>query len=327
MITVLKVVIHVMNVCKQTYEFMKCRMMRKGGKAMTSKTLEYFLVVVKHLSISKAAKELFISQPALSKQISQLETELGVTLFDRTKHALKLTRAGEVLLSETNELFDKQDELMQRVRDAGNVSDDTLRLCYMPGALNYRVADLLAVFQKRYSDIRLELIGGLPSQIFSDLLNEKIEAGVILSTTTTCPEPLKVQTLHEAQLSLAVPQEHRYAGRTEIAFADITDETILFLREQEAPVQHALLPFFLHGSHRNYHNKIEYMPNMETIVSLIRANRGISFIAKDYCAATLENMILIPITDAMPISLNLVYNPKHVSEQLKKLQRMMRDVS
>ncbi len=48
---------------------------------MTTKSLEYFLVVVKHLNISKAAKELFISQPALSKQISQLEAELGVSLL------------------------------------------------------------------------------------------------------------------------------------------------------------------------------------------------------------------------------------------------------
>lgn len=93
---------------------------------MTTKTLEYFLVVVKHLNISKAAKELFISQPALSKQISQLEAELGVSLFDRTKHSLKLTYAGEVLLSETNELFNKREELLQRVRAAGNVSENDL---------------------------------------------------------------------------------------------------------------------------------------------------------------------------------------------------------
>ena len=118
---------------------------------MTTKSLEYFLVVVKHLNISKAAKELFISQPALSKQISQLEAELGVSLFDRTKHSLKLTHAGEVLLSETNELFKKQDELRQRVRAAGNVSEDALRLCHMPGALNYHVADILAQFQEKPS--------------------------------------------------------------------------------------------------------------------------------------------------------------------------------
>ena len=96
---------------------------------MTTKSLEYFLVVVKYLNISKAAKELFISQPALSKQISQLEAELGVILFDRTKHSLKLTHAGEVLLSETNELFKKQDELRQRVRAASSRCPEKARHC------------------------------------------------------------------------------------------------------------------------------------------------------------------------------------------------------
>ena len=294
---------------------------------MTTKTLEYFLVVVKHLNISKAAKELFISQPALSKQISQLEAELGVSLFDRTKHSLKLTYAGEVLLSETNELFNKQAELLERVRAAGNVSENDLHLCHMPGALNYHVADVLAQFQRRYPEIDLKLTGSLPSQIFSNLLNGKIDAGIILATTTTCPEPLKMQTLHEAQLSLAVPKGHKYAEYIQISFHDISDETLLYLSEQEAPVQHALLPFFLHGSHRDYHNKIEYLPNMETVVSLVRANRGMACIARDCCAASLENLILIPIADAMPISLNLVYNPKHISGQLKKLQKMMGDLS
>ena len=85
-----------------------------------------------------------------------------------------------------------------------------------------------------------------------------------------------------------------------------------------------------HGmkSHGNPHiyGPLE-LPNMETVVSLVRANRGVAFIARDYCAASLENITLIPITDAMPISLNLVYNPKHISEQLKKLQKMMGELS
>ena len=249
---------------------------------MTTKSLEYFLVVVKHLNISKAAKELFISQPALSKQISQLEAELGVSLFDRTKHSLKLTHAGEVLLSETNELFKKQDELRQRVRAAGNVSEDALRLCHMPGALNYHVADILAQFQEKVSGNQAKSDRKPSKSDFSNLLNGKIDAGFILATTTTCPEPLKMQTLHEAQLSLAVPKGHKYEDYREISFHDISDETLLYLSEQEAPVQHALLPFFLHGNHRDYNNRIEYLPNMETVVSLVRANRGVAFIARDY---------------------------------------------
>ena len=84
---------------------------------------------------------------------------------------------------------------------------------------------------------------------------------------------------------------------------------------------------FIEGNLGDYNNRIEYLPNMETVVSLVRANRGVAFIARDYCAASLENITLIPITDAMPISLNLVYNPKHISEQLKKLQKMMGELS
>ena len=86
-----------------------------------------FYTVANTGNISKAAKELYISQPALSKQLGQLEAELGVTLFDRGKHSLKLTRAGEVLLAETNELFRKQETMLERVRAAGNLSENIVQ--------------------------------------------------------------------------------------------------------------------------------------------------------------------------------------------------------
>lgn len=290
---------------------------------MTNKSLEYFLVVVKHLNISRAAQELYISQPALSKQINLLETELGVTLFDRGKHSLKLTRAGEVLLSETNELFRKQETLLERVRTAGNLSDNTLHICHMPGSLNYNMSDTLANFQRTYPQITLRLTGSSPSKIFSDLLNGQIDAGIILSATTNCPEPLQMDAIHEAQLFLAVPGRHPYASKKEISFHDISDQTLLYLREQEAPAQHALLPYFLHGNNRQLNNQIQYLPNMETVVSLVRANMGIAFIARDYCAASLNNIAMIPISDSTPINLCLVYHPKQMSVQMRKLKQFL----
>lgn len=290
---------------------------------MTTKTLEYFLVVVKHLNISRAAEELFISQPALSKQIRLLEEELGVTLFDRSNHTLKLTTAGEVLMQEANDLFRKQSELFERVRAAGNISVDTLTLCHMPGALTCNVPDILSQFQKSHPNISLKLPGSSPSQIFSDLLNRKIDAGVILSATTNYPEPLQALTLHQAQLYLAVPSGHSYASLSSISFHDISDETLLMLSEQEAPAQHSLLPFFMHGNHRQTNNRILYQPNMETIVSMIRTNMGIAFIAKDFCTSSLEGISLIPIQDSFDISLFFIWNPQHMTPQLCQLIKMM----
>lgn len=290
---------------------------------MTTKTLEYFLVVVKHLNISRAAKELFISQPALSKQIRLLEEELGVSLFDRSNHALKLTTAGEVLIHEANDLFRKQSELVERVRAAGNISMDTLIIAHMLGALTCDVPDTLAEFQKRHPRISLKLPGSSPSQIFSDLLNSRIDAGIILSAKTNYPEPLQALTIHQAQLYLAVPSGHTYAACPSISFHDISDETLLMLSEQEAPAQHSLLPFFLHGNHKQTNNQILYLPNMETIVSMIRTHMGIAFIAKDYCTTSLEGICLIPIRDSFDISLFLIWNPQHMSPQLQQLIKMM----
>ncbi len=290
---------------------------------MTTKSLEYFLVVVKHLNISRAAEELYISQPALSKQIRLLEEELGVTLFDRSNHTLKLTTAGEVLIHEANDLFRKQSELVERVRAAGNISGDTLTICHMPGALNCNVPSILSEFQKRYPQISLKLPGSSPSQIFSDLLNHKIDAGIILSATTNYPEPLQALTMHQAQLYLAVPEGHNYASFSSISFHDISDETLLMLSEQEAPAQHSLLPFFLHGNHNQTNNQILYQPNMETIVSMIRTNMGIAFIARDYCSSSLEGITLIPIQDSFDINLFFIWNPQYMTPQLKELKKMM----
>ena len=97
----------------------------------------------------------------------------------------------------------------------------------------------------------------------------------------------------------------------------------MYLSEHEAPAQHALLPYFLHGNNRQHNNQIQYLPNMETVVSLVRANIGISFIARDYCVASLKNIAMIPISDAAPINLCLVYHPKQISEQMKKFKSFL----
>ena len=113
---------------------------------MTIKSLEYFLVVVKHLNISRAAQELYISQPALSKQIRLLEEELQVSLFERNNHSMTLTHAGEVLVTEANELFLKHSQLIERVRDAAQPVSNTLQIHHMLGALNTQIPEWILIF-------------------------------------------------------------------------------------------------------------------------------------------------------------------------------------
>ena len=280
---------------------------------MTIKSLEYFLVVVKHLNISRAAQELYISQPALSKQIRLLEEELQVSLFERNNHSMTLTHAGEVLVTEANELFLKHSQLIERVRAAAQPVSNTLQIRHMLGALNTQIPEWILAFQEQNPDLSIQLTKSTPSRIFSDLLSSKIQAGFLLSATTTCPQPLQTRVIHTDVLTLAVPKHHPLAGRHRISFSEISNETLLLLESQDAPFQHSLLPFFLHLNSGQNHIKIHYLKDMETIVAMVRSGAGISFIAKDYCIDT-DKLHLIPIADALPIRLCVAWNP-HYSDK------------
>lgn len=297
---------------------------------MTIKSLEYFLVVVKHLNISRAAQELYISQPALSKQIRILEEELQVSLFERNNHSMTLTHAGEVLVSEANELFLKHSQLIERVRAAAMPVSNTLRIHHMLGALNTHIPEWILAFQELNPDLSIQLTKSTPSRIFSDLLSNKIQAGFLLSASTTCPQPLQTRVIHTDALTLAVSRRHPLSSRESISFSEITNETLLLLESQDAPFQHSLLPFFLHINSSHNHIKIHYLKDMETIVAMVRSGAGISFIAKDYCIDA-SKLHLIPIADALPIRLCITWNPhcadkntekfiRYISKQTSKIQ-------
>src|SRR5437762_9399100 len=83
---------------------------------MELRQLRYFVAVAETGNISRAAKKIFLTQPALSRQIKALEHEIGQCLLERQAHSIRLTPAGEALLREARELFQRADQMLERVR-------------------------------------------------------------------------------------------------------------------------------------------------------------------------------------------------------------------
>src|SRR6266436_9176019 len=96
---------------------------------MELRQLRYFVAVAETGNISRAAKKIFLTQPALSRQIKALEHEIGQCLLERQAHSIRLTPAGEALLREARELFQHADQMLERVRSAGGLR---LRVGYAP---------------------------------------------------------------------------------------------------------------------------------------------------------------------------------------------------
>lgn len=293
------------------------------GEHMTIKSLEYFLVLAKHLNISKAAQELYISQPALSRQLKQLEDDLSAVLFERTNHSMKLTPAGEVLIQEANELFHKRAELYDRVRFAAIRSGQSLRIGYMLGTLNGKLPSCITAFRQQNPDTHILLNRNSSNQAFSDLLKNKVQVLFLLTTIDALPAPLCGSTLHEAELYLAVPEEYANKYTTPIDLKELNNETLILLNPTDTPLLHTPVPLFLHENTNR--NNIIYSQDISDAVAMVRAGLGITLIAADYCTESTDSIRFLPLQDDIKVKLCMAWNPSFPSAEVTLFVKLIKE--
>ena len=119
--------------------------------------LRYFVAVAEELHFTRAARRLFIAQQSLSKQINELETQLGVVLFQRTRRSVELTAAGRVLLARMPPLLLELDDAVDATRQAGHAEDDRLRVGFGMFAALELTSYILAEFTRLHPGVEVEM--------------------------------------------------------------------------------------------------------------------------------------------------------------------------
>lgn len=141
--------------------------------------LQVFQSVAKNLSFTKASNELFITQPAITKHIKELEAEFEVKLFDRVGNKVILTHAGTILQSFAEQILSLHNEAKFELSQLkGNVAG-TLRLGASTTIAQYVIPPVLAKFYERFPEIKLSLINGNTEYIEQRLLKNEIDIGIV----------------------------------------------------------------------------------------------------------------------------------------------------
>lgn len=117
--------------------------------------LNYFIVVAEEKSFSKAAKKLFITQPALSQYISNIENELNVKLFDRNKYPIKLTTAGEIFIRNIKEWINLKGKMIREINNVTKNFIGTLKIGISPFRSPYMLPMALSKMKKNYPNVKL----------------------------------------------------------------------------------------------------------------------------------------------------------------------------
>lgn len=146
---------------------------------MSDFRLKVFQCVAKNLSFTKASQELFISQPAITKHIHELEANYGVQLFERTRNRILLTEAGKLLLRHSEQIIDEYKQLEYEINLLHNDYIGELKLGASTTISQYVLPPILAKFITRYPKIKLTLLNGNSRDIEDALQEHRIDIGLV----------------------------------------------------------------------------------------------------------------------------------------------------
>lgn len=143
--------------------------------------LQVFYTVAKRLNFTKAAEELFISQPAVTKHIKELEDQFNLALFNRKGNRIALSPAGKILLKHTERLQEIYRQIEFDLNQFNETQKGTLHIGSSTSITQYILPPLLAQFHSTHQDIKVQLLNGNSEQIEQALMNKDIELGIIES--------------------------------------------------------------------------------------------------------------------------------------------------
>lgn len=181
--------------------------------------LKVFYTVALRLNFTKAATELYISQPAVSKHIQELEETYKTKLFERNGSKIALTPAGEILLKHTKNIFEIYREIDFDMSSFINERQGLLRLGASTTIAQYLISPVLARFHQKQKDIKVNLLNGNTEQIENALINKEIEIGIVEGQSKN--QSIKYIPFLKDELVLVCNINNPFARKNEVSVEDL----------------------------------------------------------------------------------------------------------
>ena len=173
---------------------------------MELRQLRYFQILGRELHFANAAEKLFITQPALTKQIQQLENEMAVKLLERTKRSVQLTKAGEYFLNETDYLLNHLDRSVEGAQRRARGELDEIRIGFVGSAMQHVIPELLVKLNHKAPQLHAALDELNNKSQIQALQKDKLDIGFV--RLESVPQGLEKQMVYEDSFSLVVSAKH-----------------------------------------------------------------------------------------------------------------------
>jgi len=241
---------------------------------MELRHLRYFQAVAEELSFSRAAKRLRVAQPALSRAVKQLEHALDAQVLERTRHRVRLTPAGAVLLRDTGHLLQQVEEVARRVRRTASGEEGELRLGYIGPPTQPFLGRLLHDYRQRYPRVSIHLEERTPERVWEMVARGRLSAALTRPVAVSEDLGLRTVLLQEERLGVVVPKGHPLAGRRSAPWTALAREPLIVLARREGMGLHDAV---IAGCRRaGVTPRLAHTPSLiGTVMSYVEAGAGL----------------------------------------------------
>ena len=250
-----------------------------------------FTVVAEELHYGRAAGRLHITQPALSRQIRDLERTLGVTLFDRTSRRVALSQAGQAVLGQARRALTESDRAIRLARLAAHGDWGELTIAVLPAVALALLPAIIRAYRDTHRSIDVTISESFDDEQLAALAAGRIDAGFLRAAEA--PPGIRLQTLLTEPLLAALPADHRLAHHDRLALSELAGEPFVFFPRHRSVL--AYDEFIASCRAAGFSPAIVQEASGISALGLVAAGLGVTVVAASYQALSLEGVRFVPI--------------------------------
>ena len=278
---------------------------------MDLRQLRYFHAIAEELSFSRAAKRLNIVQPALSRALKELESEIGVELIARTKRSVALTAAGKVMLADLALIFERLEQMTRRVRRAAAGQVGELRLGYIGPPTHGFLGRILDEYSSRCPEVTVHLEERTPERVWEMVAKGRLDIGLTRPVLAHAALRMETLLLRRERLCAAIPERHPWARKNSLPWKKLAGEALIILARREGGGLHDEILAGCRSA--GFTPRLTHTPSViSTVLRYVEAGTGIGIVPESLAEQdATSRWTKAPLTPHLAVPLVMVWKEAH----------------
>ncbi len=293
---------------------------------MELRHLRYFVAVAEALSFTKAAEKLRLAQPSLTRQVRNLEDEIGVKLFDRSKRRATLTEAGRLFLFDSKRVLEMCAESVAAVQRLKHGENSDLNIGYVANIHNGMLPATLGAFRKLHPDVALNLFDMTSAEQFLALDGRKIDLGFVgLPPVLSGHAFLSECVAHETML-VALPASHPLAKNPKVKLADLAPRFFI----TRSPKTHPGAREWLTRTCQEAGFAVRILQEAETehiVIQFAADGLGVALVPDQIAGLSHEGVVFRPLSPPLLRESTIAWRADNPSKPLTDYIQIVKDLS